>query len=165
MLEISRILEVSIYIISIWDKKVNKTTKKGVVLLEVKINREIRDYQESIFFGLNLRQLIFSVLAVAVAVGIYFGLRHVIGTETVSWLCILGAVPFGAMGFVRYNGMSAEQFVAAYIKSEILCPKHLCFDDENIYYLILKERAKGRVLPGESVNKKKDHHKGGKKHD
>ena len=39
--------------------------------MEVKINREIRDYQESIFFGLNLRQLIFSILAIAVAVGVY----------------------------------------------------------------------------------------------
>ena len=45
--------------------------------MEVKINREIRDYQESIFFGLNLRQLIFSILAIAVAVGVYFGIRDV----------------------------------------------------------------------------------------
>ena len=52
--------------------------------MEVKINREIRDYQESIFFGLNLRQLIFSILAIAVAVGVYFGLRDLLGTETVS---------------------------------------------------------------------------------
>ena len=36
--------------------------------MEVKINREIRDYTESMFFGLSLRQLIFSALAVAVAV-------------------------------------------------------------------------------------------------
>lgn len=36
--------------------------------LEVKINREIRNYTESMFFGLSLRQLIFSALAVAVAV-------------------------------------------------------------------------------------------------
>jgi hypothetical protein len=107
--------------------------------LEVKINREIRDYQEAIFFGLSLRQLVFSVLAVAVAVGIYFGLRNVLGTETVSWLCILGAVPFGAMGFVKYNGMSAEQFIAAYVKSEFLMPKHLTFQSENIYFETLKE--------------------------
>ena len=63
--------------------------------MEVKINREIRDYQEAIFFGLSLRQLVFSLLAIAVAVGLYFGLRDALGTETVSWLCILGAVPFG----------------------------------------------------------------------
>ena len=86
--------------------------------LEVKINREIRDYQESIFFGLNLRQLVFSILAIGVAVGIYFGLNNILGTETVSWMCILGAAPFAAMGFIRYNGMNAEEFITAYIKSE-----------------------------------------------
>ena len=43
--------------------------------LEVKINREIRNYTESMFFGLSLRQLIFSALAVAVAVGLYFLMR------------------------------------------------------------------------------------------
>ena len=40
--------------------------------MEVKINREIRNYTESMFFGLSLRQLIFSALAMAVAVGLYF---------------------------------------------------------------------------------------------
>ena len=39
--------------------------------MEVKMNKEIRNYQESMFMGLNLRQCIFSLLAIAVAVGIY----------------------------------------------------------------------------------------------
>ena len=43
--------------------------------MEVKINREIRNYTESMFFGLSLRQCVFSVLAIAVAVGMYFLLR------------------------------------------------------------------------------------------
>ena len=33
--------------------------------MEVKINKEIRNYTESMFFGLSLRQFIFSVLACA----------------------------------------------------------------------------------------------------
>lgn len=106
--------------------------------MEVKINREIRDYTESMFFGLSLRQFIFSVLAVCVAVGIYFGLRSQFGTETVSWMCILGAAPFAALGFIQYHGMSAEQFLWAYIKSEFLMPKHLMFYPTNIYYEALK---------------------------
>ena len=81
--------------------------------MEIKINREIRDYKENIFFGLSLRQLIFSLLACGVAVGIYLGLRDALGTETVSWLCILGAAPFAAMGFVKYHGMTAEKFFTA----------------------------------------------------
>jgi hypothetical protein len=50
--------------------------------MEVKINREIRSYSEAIFFGLSLRQFVFSLLAVAV--GVYFLLKPRLGTETVS---------------------------------------------------------------------------------
>ena len=39
--------------------------------MEVRINKEVRNYQESLFFGLSLRQLLFALLAVAVAVGVY----------------------------------------------------------------------------------------------
>ena len=71
--------------------------------MEVKINKEIRNYTESMFFGLSLRQFIFSVLACGVAVGLYFLLRPRFGTETLSWVCILGAFPFAAMGFIKYK--------------------------------------------------------------
>ena len=102
--------------------------------MEVKINKEIRNYTESLFFGLSLRQCIFSVLALGVAVGIFFGLRDHLGTETVSWICILGAAPFAAMGFITYHGMTAEQFAWAWIKSEFIMPKRLTFKNENLYY-------------------------------
>jgi len=111
--------------------------------MEVKINREIRDYTESMFFGLSMRQFFFSVIACVVAVGVYFLLRNKVGVETVSWMCVLGAAPFAALGFVNYHGMNAEQFVWAWIKSEILLPKRLLFQPENIYYEVLKS-SKGR---------------------
>ena len=88
--------------------------------MEVKINREIRNYTESMFFGLSLRQLIFSALAVAVAVGLYFLMKPYVGTETVSWVCVLGAAPFAALGFFTYHGMAAEQFIWAWLRSEML---------------------------------------------
>lgn len=106
--------------------------------MEVKINREIRNYTESMFFGLSLRQFIFSILACGVAVGLYFLLRSYVGTETVSWMCILGAAPFAAMGFVRYHGMNAEQLIWAWIKSEFLIPKRLLFHPENLYFEALR---------------------------
>ena len=90
------------------------------------------------FFGLSLRQFIFSVLACGVAVDLYFLLRPRFGTETLSWVCILGAFPFAAMGFIKYNGMTAEQFVWAWIKSEFLMPKKLMFLPDNLYYETVK---------------------------
>ena len=106
--------------------------------MEVKINKEIRNYTESMFFGLSLRQFIFSVLACGVAVVLDFLLRPRFGTETLSWVCILGAFPFAAMGFIKYNGMTAEQFVWAWLKSEFLMPKKLMFLPDNLYYETVK---------------------------
>ena len=37
-------------------------------------------------------------------------------------------------GFVKYHGMTAEQFIWAWIKSEILIPKKLMFRSENLYF-------------------------------
>lgn len=34
-----------------------------------------------------------------------------------------GAAPFALLGFVKYNGMTAEKFMWAWIKSEVLIPK------------------------------------------
>lgn len=112
--------------------------------MEVKINREIRNYTESVFFGLSLRQCIFSALACVVAVGIYFLLEPYLGTETVSWMCILGAAPFVALGFLKYHGLNAEQFVWAWIKSEYLTPKKLVFRSTNTYLAIMKPSIEKR---------------------
>lgn len=107
--------------------------------MEVKMNKEIRNYSESVFFGLDFRQCFFSALAVLAAIGIYFGVRDVIAEDFTGWLCILGAAPFAACGFFKYHGMTAEQFLWAVIKSEFLYPKRLLFQPENLYYTCLEE--------------------------
>lgn len=116
---------------------------QGDIILEVKINREIRNYTESMFFGLSMRQFIFSALAILVAVGLYFLLKPHFGTETVSWMCILGAAPFAALGFITYHGMTAEQFLWAWLRSELLEPKELRFESSNLYYEALKDKLEG----------------------
>ncbi len=107
--------------------------------MEIKINREIRNYTESMFFGLTVRQMIFSVAAVGIAVLLYFLLRPYFSTETVSWMCILGAAPFAVMGFVSYHGMSAEKFLWVWLRSELIEPKRLVFRPTNLYYEAVKD--------------------------
>ena len=107
--------------------------------MEVKINREIRNYTESMFFGLSMRQFIFSLLAVGVAVLLYFVMKPYVGTETVSWMCILGAAPFAAMGFITYHGMTAEQFLWAWLRSEMIEPREIRFEPTDYYYEALKD--------------------------
>ncbi len=109
--------------------------------MEVRINKEVRDYTESIFFGLNLRQFICSLLAVLVAVGLYYALGSAAGAEGIGWVCILGAAPFAACGFFRYNGMPAERFAMAWLRSEFLYPKTLVFRAENSYAAMMSQSS------------------------
>ena len=134
--------------------------------MEVKINKEIRNYTESIFFGLSLRQFLFSFTACIVALLLYFILKPYFGIETLSWVCILGAIPFAVLGFVTYNGMTAEKFIYAWIKSEFLIPKKLFFNATNIYELMLKNIEKHRLIQNKNNkrnNKKKQINNYGKK--
>ena len=124
--------------------------------MEIKVNKEIRDYTESIFFGLSMRQFIFALLACVVAIGLYFIFKDYLGTEMLSWVCILSAVPFAILGFLKYNGMYAEEFIVAWVKSEILTPRILFFQAENIYYELLKEEYNNKEmeeLKSETVKK------------
>lgn len=101
--------------------------------IEIKIPKEIRDYQESIAFGLSLRQCVFSLLAIGVAVLLYFGLRNFVGSGEIGWICIIAAFPFALCGFFRYNGMNFEQFLWAVIRSELLYPRKLNYQSRNLY--------------------------------
>ena len=45
--------------------------------MEIKVPKEVRQYHESIFFGLSLRQFGCSLAAVGAAAGLYLSLIHI----------------------------------------------------------------------------------------
>lgn len=93
--------------------------------MDIKINKEIRDYSENMILGLNIRQAIFSAAAIVVSAGLFFLLRDKFNIEIISWICIIAAFPFVFMGFFRYHELSAEQILKRVV----------------IYYLQLKNMA------------------------
>ena len=114
--------------------------------MEININKDIREYTEGVFFGLNLRQLICSGLAVGSAVAVYFGCRGTISQDVITYFCIAAAVPFAAIGFIKYNGMPFEKIIVAWIKDNFLVSRKLTVKANNIYleatkdYLARKEK-------------------------
>lgn len=115
--------------------------------MEVKVPRDILQYEESLFFGLSLRQFLFSLLAVGVAVGAYFLFDPMLGTETTSWICMIAALPFALLGFVRYNGMAADQFARTWVRSELLFPEVLVFRGSNFYMDAVEQRREEEANP------------------
>ena len=112
-----------------------------VIIIEVKIPKEIRAHRETIFFGLSARQFICAILAVGLAAGIYLGFGGIIA----SWLCLLVAAPVAVAGFFHYNGMSLEQFLWAFIKSEILCAGPRRFDSVNLHEEVFASIMEGTL--------------------
>ena len=69
----------------------------------------------------------------------------IIGKEAASWLCLLVAAPVAIAGFFHYNGMSLEQFLWAFIKSEILCAGPRRFDSVNLHEEMFADIMEGTL--------------------
>ena len=106
--------------------------------MEIKVNKEVRDYTESIFLGLSFRQFLFSIIACVVAVIIYLSCVDVLGMETTSWLCMLGAAPFASLGFITFQKMNAEQILITAWHSFLLSNRNLIDKHFNLYYEMFK---------------------------
>ena len=85
--------------------------------MEIKINKEIRSYKETVYFGLLDR-------------------------ETLGWLCIVGAAPMAAAGFFRYNGLTLEQFLWAWCKTNFLLAGRRLWHSENYLYDLWEKEDK-----------------------
>lgn len=120
--------------------------------MEIRINKEIKDYRESLFLGLSTRQFLCSVGALGTAVGIYFGLRNVLDKELVSWLCILCSAPLAIAGFFKYHGMNFEQFIVAYVRST-LGSKVRIYQSENYLYDMYEEVVADVYIQEKKVKK------------
>ena len=118
-----------------------KFQKIGVITIEVKIPKEVRAYKETIFFGLSCRQFICSLFAVGIAAGVFMLFDRFMNRETASWLCIVLASPVAIAGFFSYNGMCFEQFLWAFLKSELRCAGERRYISENIYYSCLNRKG------------------------
>lgn len=105
--------------------------------MEIKINKEIRNYYEAVFLGLPLRAVLFSAAGIVLSLIVGFSLRGKAGTETISWVITLIMLPCFLMGYKKINGMYLEKYLAALIRSEFLTPKKLTLGEDNIYRKIV----------------------------
>ena len=122
--------------------------------MELKINTEIKNYTESIFFGLSLRQFIFSAAACGIAAFIYLSLNQKLGTEITSWICIFVSLPFAALGFITFQGMTFEKIVVVAFYSLLLSKTKIISKPINIYYDMTKHIIEKDIKEAKKRDKK-----------
>lgn len=111
-------------------------------MIEIRIPKEIRTYKEKLFFGLNMRQTLCSVLAIAINVPIYMYIRPYIGDDLAGWLIMFTAVPLFLIGYFNYNGMPFEQFIVCILRFQFLTPQKRKYKTENLYGIFMEAHQK-----------------------
>ena len=72
----------------------------------IEINKNIDNYKESVVLGLSARQLLYSVLSVAVGGGIVLLLYRHVGLTVSTYIAIPVVAPIAMTGFYSYHGMT-----------------------------------------------------------
>lgn len=109
--------------------------------MEIRVNKEIMNYRESIVMGLTTRQLVCSVCAVGLAVGVYFLGAKTLGKDITGWLCIVVAAPSAITGFFSFHGMTAEQWAITWLRFW-LRRKPRVYQSENTLEIMLEQQSK-----------------------
>lgn len=71
----------------------------------IDINKNIDNYKETVVLGLTAKQLIYSILSVAVGGGIVLLLYQKVGLTVSAYIAIPVVTPIALSGFYSYNGM------------------------------------------------------------
>lgn len=110
-------------------------------MIEIKVNDEIRDVATDMFLGLNLRELIWSVLGVIAGVItgtlLYFGAG--IPLTIVCYIAVIPILPFAFTAFFRWHGMTFFVLLKT-VYASIRYRKDKVYSCENQEYIAFKNK-------------------------
>ena len=87
--------------------------------LEIKIPKEITQYEAKLIGPLTTRQTIWTVLGGIAAIGTH-ALTKAIIPDYALYITLFACVPFALVGFVKVYEMPFEQFAIGYIKTNLI---------------------------------------------
>ncbi|WP_252249114.1 PrgI family protein [Clostridium sp. VAP23] len=122
-------------------------------MIEIRINRDPREYKDKFLGGLTSRQIICSALMLILNIPIYiFGSKY-INKELVGYLLILVSLPFVLIGFFEYNKMPFERVIFAFIQSKIIQSSKRNYANINVIKIIDDFIIKEEILENKNDNK------------
>jgi len=115
--------------------------------MNISINKDIEKYKESIVMGLTAKQLICSVIALAVGAGIVLSTYKYVGLTVSVYIAIPVVAPIALNGFYEYQGMSFTEMMKRKIRCLFMSPQLTYISEEGEEML--------RELQTEELNKQK----------
>lgn len=79
--------------------------------IEIPVNREIRSYKETIFYGFTMKQVIFGILGLAAGAVVFLWLPKDLNLSIRTLLGLAAGFPMIALGFLTFNNMTAAELI------------------------------------------------------
>lgn len=115
--------------------------------MNISINKDIERYKESIVMGLTAKQLICSVIALALGAGIVLSTYKHVGLTVAVYIAIPVVASIALNGFYEYQGMSFTEMMKRKFRCLFMSPQLTYISEEGEE--MLKE------LQAEELNKQK----------
>lgn len=96
----------------------------------VKIPKDINEYEQKVFKGLSIRELVFGTLAILIGLLLSFlGMMLKIPGEIVSFAVMATVIPVFMIGFIRKDGIPMDKWLA-YAFEYVIYSKRCLYDTE-----------------------------------
>ncbi len=74
--------------------------------MHIEVNRDLDKFKESVMLGLSARQLIYSVIALALGSGIVLLTYPYVGLTVAAYIAVPVVAPIALTGFYSYHGLT-----------------------------------------------------------
>ena len=74
--------------------------------MEIDMNRDLERFKESIFMGLSLKQLLYSIMALAAGAAVVLIIYPYVGLTMAAYVAVPVVAPIALTGFYSYHGMT-----------------------------------------------------------
>ena len=102
-------------------------------MITIKMSKDIRKQKSKLFWGLTGRQMIFTVLAIFIAIVVNCVLDL---NDTVKAVLVISfSVPFLLMGWISINGLTFEKFAAILIRNNFTNKERVFINESGLDHI------------------------------
>jgi len=117
-------------------------------MIEIRIPKEIREYQEKIFLGLSVRQVVAVAAMGLINIPLFFAINSFAGMQVAGFCIMPVAAIIGVFGFWRPSGMYFEEYAKMMITNNFILPANRRYETENFFQEvadIIQEEKFGQI--------------------
>ena len=109
-------------------------------MITIKMSKDIKKQKSKMFWGLTGRQMIFTVLAIFIAIIVNCVLD--LNEEVKAVLVISTSIPFLLCGWININGLTFEKFAVIWLRNNFTNKERVFINESGLDY-IKKKKNKG----------------------